>query len=78
MNTFVHGSDVQDENGNVSKQGGLVDFDKEAQKAYKDAREAEGWVAKTGDWVCGLFGCTTIDDMDKKLGKHAADFRNRI
>ncbi len=75
MNTFVHGSDVQDENGNVSKQGGLVDFDKEAQKAYKDAREAEGWVAKTGDWVCGLFGCTTIDDMDKKLGKNAADVK---
>lgn len=73
MNTFVHGSEVQDETGEVSRKGGLVDFDKEAQKTYKDAREAEGWVAKTGDWVCGLFGCTTIDDMDKKLGKHAAD-----
>ena len=73
MNTFIHGSEVQDETGEVSRKGGLVDFDKEAQKTYKDAREAEGWVAKTGDWVCGLFGCTTIDDMDKKLGKHAAD-----
>lgn len=71
MDKFLTGSEVQDEQGNVSKNGGLVDFDAEAQKAYKDAREAEGWIAKSGDWVCGLFGCTTIDDMDKKLGQHA-------
>lgn len=64
MNTFVN-----------EKDSGLVDNNMEAQKTYKDAREAEGWAAKTGDWVCGLFGCTTIDDMDKKLGTHAADVK---
>lgn len=58
MNKFVKGNN---------------ETDATAQKSYKDARQAEGWVAKTGDWVCGLFGCTTIGDMDKKLGKHAAD-----
>lgn len=75
MDKFVNGREVQDEHGNKTKAGGLVDVDREAQKTYKDAREAEGWVAKTGDWVCGLFGCTTIADMDKKLGKHASDVK---
>ncbi len=66
MKTFLNGED------------GLVEHDKQAQKLYKDARDAEGWVAKTGDWVCGLFGCTTIDDMDKKLGKHANDVKRLV
>lgn len=66
MKTFLNGED------------GLIAHDKNAQKMYKDARDAEGWVAKTGDWVCGLFGCTTIADMDKKLGKHAADVKKLV
>lgn len=66
MKTFLDGED------------GLVAHDKNAQKMYKDARDAEGWVAKSGDWVCGLFGCTTIEDMDKKLGKHAADVKRLV
>jgi len=36
--------------------------------------EKEGgwnWAAKTGDWVCGLFGCNTIKDLEKKLGDNA-------
>lgn len=64
MKSFLNGED------------GLIALDKDVQKQYKDARDKEGWVAKTGDWVCGLFGCTTIADMDKKLGKHAADVKN--
>lgn len=75
INKFMNGSEVQGENGEVKQEGGLVDFDAEAQQAYSDAREAEGWVAKTGDWVCGLFGCTTIDDMDKKLAQNADDVK---
>lgn len=35
MNTFIHGSEVQDETGEVSRKGGLVDFDKEAQKLIR-------------------------------------------
>ncbi len=66
MKSFLNGED------------GLVAMDKDVQKQYSDAREKEGWVAKTGDWVCGLFGCTTIDDMDKKLGKHAADVKKLV
>ena len=49
--------------------------DKEAQDKYKKAREEEGWTAKVGDTVCGWFGCTTIEDMDKKLGKNAEDVK---
>ena len=45
--------------------------DAEAQTAYKDARAEEGWAAKVGDTVCGWFGCTTIEEMDAKLGKNA-------
>lgn len=45
--------------------------DEAAQKEYSDARAKEGWTAKTGDWVCGLFGCNTIDEMDAKLGDNA-------
>lgn len=66
MKSFLNGED------------GLVALDKNVQKQYKDARDKEGWVAKTGDWVCGLFGCTTIADMDKKLGKHAADVKKLV
>lgn len=66
MKSFLNGED------------GLVALDKDVQKQYKDARDKEGWVAKTGDWVCGLFGCTTIADMDKKLGKHAADVKKLV
>ena len=42
-----------------------------AQKEYKDAREEDGWAASVGDTVCGWFGCTTVEDMDKKLGANA-------
>ncbi len=66
MKSFLNGED------------GLVALDKNVQKQYKDARDKEGWVAKSGDWVCGLFGCTTIADMDKKLGKHAADVKKLV
>lgn len=66
MKSFLNGED------------GLVALNKDIQKQYKDARDKEGWVAKTGDWVCGLFGCTTIADMDKKLGKHAADVKKLV
>ncbi len=66
MKSFLNGED------------GLVALNKDVQKQYKDARDKEGWVAKTGDWVCGLFGCTTIADMDKKLGKHAADVKKLV
>ncbi len=75
IDTFINGSEVKDENGEVKQEGGLVDFDAEAQQTYTEAREAEGWVAKTGDWVCGLFGCTTIDDMDEKLAQNADDVK---
>ena len=47
--------------------------DKIAREDYKTARDEEGWVAVTGDWVCGLFGCNTIKDMNEKLGANAKD-----
>lgn len=45
---------------------------KNAQKDYKEARAAEGWAASLGDTVCGWFGCTTVEEMDAKLGDNAA------
>ncbi len=59
----------------IEGEDGLVAMNKEVQKMYKDAREEEGWVAKAGDSICGLFGCTTIEDMDAKLGKYAKDVK---
>lgn len=82
---FLRGAIVAKQTGNVQDMSDAdaiavfnEDFkanDAEAQKAYKDAREEEGWTAKVGDTVCGWFGCTTIDDMDEKLGKNAADVK---
>ena len=82
---FLRGAIVAKQTGNVQEMSDAdaiavfnQDFesnDAEAQKAYKDAREEEGWTAKVGDTVCGWFGCTTIDDMDEKLGKNAADVK---
>lgn len=63
MKAFIEGED------------GLVALNNNVQKMYKDAREEEGWVAKAGDSICGLFGCTTIEDMDEKLGKYAKDVK---
>lgn len=82
---FLRGAIVAKQTGNVQEMSDAdaiavfnEDFkanDTEAQNAYKNAREEEGWTAKVGDTVCGWFGCTTIDDMDKKLGKNAADVK---
>lgn len=82
---FLRGAIVAKQTGNVQEMSDAdaiavfnEDFkanDTEAQNAYKDAREEEGWTAKVGDTVCGWFGCTTIDDMDEKLGKNAADVK---
>ena len=47
------------------------DQNTKAQKEYKDAREEDGWATSVGDTVCGWFGCTTVEDMDKKLGANA-------
>ena len=47
--------------------------DATAQEQYSTAREEEGWAAKAGDWVCGLFGCNTIKEMNEKLGTNAKD-----
>lgn len=82
---FLRGAIVAKQTGNVeemSDEDAIAVFnsdfaanDADAQKQYSDAREEEGWTAKVGDTVCGWFGCTTIDDMDKKLGKNAADVK---
>lgn len=44
-----------------------------AQTAYNEARGKDGWSwsARTGDTVCGWFGCNTIEEMEAKLGKNA-------
>ncbi len=39
----------------------------EARRSFDTAREEEGVFAKAGDWVCGLFGCNTIEDLENKL-----------
>ena len=63
----------------ISEQDAIKSFaadykgvDEKAQKEYSEARAEERWAAKTGDWVLGLFGCTTIDEMNEKLGVNAA------
>lgn len=43
----------------------------QASEDFETAREKEGWTAKTGDWVCGLFGCNTEDELRAKLGDNA-------
>ena len=82
---FLRGAIVAKQTGNIQDMTDAeaiaafnADFaatDAEAQKAYKDAREDEGWTARAGDTVLGWFGCTTIEDMDTKLGKNAADVK---
>ena len=67
--------DISDEDAIAAFNADFAANDTEAQKSYADAREAEGWTAKVGDTVCGWFGCTTIEDMDKKLGKNAEDVK---
>ncbi len=42
-----------------------------ASRKFEKARKEEGWTAKTGDWVCGLFGCNTEDELRAKLGDNA-------
>lgn len=46
---------------------------KTAKESFDSAREEEGWFAKRGDEICGLFGCTTKADMEAKLGKYKGD-----
>ena len=65
------GEEITDEEAIAAFNEDFASTDAEAQKTYKDAREAEGWTAKAGDTVLGWFGCTTIEDMDKKLGDNA-------
>lgn len=72
MERFINGNTVLDEAGAEVKEGGFTKFNADAQKDYKTARDGEGWIAWTGDKVCGLFGCVTVEDMDKKLGANAA------
>lgn len=43
----------------------------QAKSDFDTAREGEHWIAKSSDWVCGLFGCKTIGEMREKVGKHA-------
>lgn len=43
----------------------------QANEDFETARKEEGWTAKTGDWVCGLFGCNTEDELRAKLGDNA-------
>lgn len=49
---------------NEAKNGVDTDGDGKNEGGWK-------WAAKTGDWVCGLFGCNTIKDLEKKLGANA-------
>ena len=65
------GEEITEEEAIAAFNEDFASTDAEAQKTYKDAREAEGWTAKAGDTVLGWFGCTTIEDMDKKLGDNA-------
>lgn len=65
------GAEISDKEAiNILKKD-AVEKHNSAAKAYRAARNEEGWTAKFGDTVCGWFGCTTIADMDKKLGKNA-------
>ena len=66
------GEEITEEEAIAAFNEDFASTDAEAQKTYKDAREAEGWTAKAGDTVLGWFGCTTIEDMDKKLKKYSA------
>ena len=44
-----------------------------AKQSYDTAREEEGWFARRGDDLLGIFGCTTRADMEAKLGKYKGD-----
>ena len=56
--------------GNESSQAltQLRDNYDEVSKTYNDARKEDGWTGKTGDVICGWFGCNTREDMKKMLG----------
>lgn len=42
-----------------------------ANTEFEEARKEEGWAAKTGDTICGWFGCNTIEDLRAKLGNNS-------
>ncbi len=43
-----------------------------AARNFNAARREEGWAAKTGDTICGWFGCNTRADIYKKFGNNKA------
>lgn len=51
---------------------------KQASDNFNSAREDEGWIAKSSDWVCGLFGCKTIGEMREKVGKHSDEIMRLV
>ncbi len=84
---FLRGCIVAKQTGNVeqlSDEAAMKKFNssnaaetKDAQKTYNDAKgEGWSWTARTGDTVLGWFGCKTIEEMEAKLGKSAADVKN--
>lgn len=63
--------EISDEEA-IAKTAEMAQVDsKQAKKSFDTAREGERWIAKSSDWVCGLFGCKTIGEMREKVGKHA-------
>ena len=76
---FLRGSILAKQNGtsNTGSTDAIKQFKNIARtehnsavKDFNNAREEEGWTAKVGDTVCGWFGCNTISDLNKKLGKN--------
>ncbi|MCM1339816.1 MAG: hypothetical protein NC191_09110 [Muribaculaceae bacterium] len=55
-----------------------VEMNEVVQNEYSAARAEDTWEAKTGDVVCGWFGCKTVADMDKELDKYDADIQELI
>lgn len=77
---FLKGAIIakQNEVENIDTQQAMKDmahgFNEEnllAKDSFETARNEEGWTAKLGDSVCGLFGCNTIEDLRAKLGENS-------
>ncbi len=49
-----------------------------ANTEFEAARKEEGWAAKTGDTICGWFGCNTIEDLRAKLGNNSKNIEALI
>lgn len=76
---------TQNRGGNISTTDAVKGFkaqaeelNKTTQSEYSEARKNDNWAGKTGDVVCGWFGCKTVNEMNKKLATYDKDMQDLI